>query len=47
MTASIIKGSRIAAIGTCVPSKKFDNLTDTSDFTKDEIRKVVDVAKQV
>lgn len=44
MTASIIKGSRIAAIATCVPDIKFDNVADTTEFTKDEVRKVVALA---
>jgi 3-oxoacyl-[acyl-carrier-protein] synthase-3 len=44
MATSTIGGSRIAAIGTCVPSRQFDNLTETSEFTQDEVRKVVALA---
>ena len=44
MTATTINGSRIAAIGTCVPSRRFDNIEDTTEFTKDEVRKVVGMA---
>ncbi|RJP92388.1 MAG: ketoacyl-ACP synthase III [Desulfobacteraceae bacterium] len=44
MATAHIKGARIAAIGTCVPSHLFDNLNDTKDFTPAEIRKVVAMA---
>lgn len=44
MATTTIKGPRIAAIGTCVPSWRFDNLTDTTVFTKAEVRKVVGMA---
>jgi len=44
MASSVLKGSRIAAIGTCVPSRTFDNLKDTTEFTADEVRKVVAMA---
>lgn len=44
MTVTSIKGARIAAIGTCVPSRRFDNLTETSEFPEDEVRKVVAMA---
>lgn len=37
-------GARIAAVCTCVPTKRFDNLTDTSAFTEEEIRKVTGMA---
>ena len=39
-----MKGARVSAIGTCVPSYRFDNLNDTTDFTHTEIRKVVAMA---
>ena len=39
-----INGSRIVAIGTCVPSHRFDNLADTTEFTPTEVRKVVAMA---
>ncbi len=38
------KGARIAASGTCVPSYRFDNVTDTTEFTPTEVRKVVAMA---
>lgn len=38
------RGVRIAAVGTCVPSKRFDNLADTTEFPKDAVRKVVAMA---
>lgn len=44
MAATKIKGPRIAGIGTCVPAKRFDNLKDTTDFTPEEVRKVVAMA---
>jgi 3-oxoacyl-[acyl-carrier-protein] synthase-3 len=44
MAFTRIKGPRIAAIATCVPKKRFDNLKDTTDFTQDEVRKVVAMA---
>lgn len=44
MATTRIRGPRIAAIGTCVPSRRFDNLTDTSHFTQAEVRKVVGMA---
>jgi 3-oxoacyl-[acyl-carrier-protein] synthase-3 len=34
----------IAAIGTCVPSRNFNNLTDCSAFPPDDVRKVVGMA---
>jgi 3-oxoacyl-[acyl-carrier-protein] synthase-3 len=44
MAATKIKGPRIAGIGTCVPARQFDNLTDTTDFSPEEVRKVVAMA---
>jgi len=44
MAFTKIKGPRIAAIATCVPARRFDNLTETSEFTQDEVRKVVAMA---
>src|SRR5215510_13059016 len=37
-------GARIAAICTCVPSKRFDNLTESAEFSDEEIRKVTGMA---
>lgn len=37
-------GARIAAICTCLPTKRFDNLRDASAFTEEEIRKVTGMA---
>jgi 3-oxoacyl-[acyl-carrier-protein] synthase-3 len=39
-----INGPRIAGISTCVPKHRFDNVKDTTEFTKDEVRKVVAMA---
>ena len=44
MASTGIKGIRIAGIGTCVPSRRFDNLTETSEFTEEEVKKVVALA---
>lgn len=37
-------GARIAGICTCIPSTRFDNLTDCVDFSQDEIQKVTKLA---
>ena len=37
-------GARIAAICTCVPTTRFDNLADSGDFSEEEIRKVTGMA---
>jgi len=37
-------GARIAAVCTCVPSRRFDNLTDSAEFSDEEIRKVTGMA---
>jgi len=44
MAFSSIRNSRIAGIGTCVPSKIFDNVRDTIGFKADEVKKVVAMA---
>lgn len=44
MATTKIKGPKISGIATCVPSRKFDNLTDASKFTEEEVRKVVGMA---
>lgn len=44
MTATAIKGSKISAIGTCVPSRRFDNIEETTEFTKEDVKKVVALA---
>lgn len=36
-----IRSAKIAAIGTCVPKWKVNNLTDKSDFSQDEIEKFI------
>jgi 3-oxoacyl-[acyl-carrier-protein] synthase-3 len=43
MALTKVSGRRIRAIGTCVPARRFDNLTDTSEFAP-EVRKVVAMA---
>jgi 3-oxoacyl-[acyl-carrier-protein] synthase-3 len=37
-------GARIAAVCTCVPTRRFDNLTDSAEFSEEEIRKVTGMA---
>lgn len=37
-------GARIAAVCTCLPTKRFDNVSDCSAFTEEEIRKVTGMA---
>ena len=37
-------GARIAAVCSCVPTKRFDNLTDSGEFSEEEIRKVTGMA---
>ena len=39
-----INNSRVAGIGTCVPTKVFDNIRDTKDIPADEVKKVVGMA---
>jgi 3-oxoacyl-[acyl-carrier-protein] synthase III len=38
------RGARIAAVCSCVPTKRFDNLTDSGEFSEEEIRKVTGMA---
>ena len=44
MPTSAIRGARIAAIVSCVPEQRFDNLKDSTGFGKEEIAKVVRMA---
>jgi 3-oxoacyl-[acyl-carrier-protein] synthase-3 len=44
MSTTITQGSRIAGIGTCVPLKVYDNIKDTKQFSKNEVRKVTALA---
>jgi 3-oxoacyl-[acyl-carrier-protein] synthase-3 len=37
-------GARIAAVCTCVPTARFDNLRESPDFSEEEIRKVTGMA---
>jgi len=39
-----LQGARIAGIGTCVPARRFDNYRDTTQFSADDVRKVVAMA---
>src|SRR4030066_1259448 len=39
-----LSGYRIGAICSCVPSKRFDNLRDTTEFSPEEVRKVTGMA---
>jgi 3-oxoacyl-[acyl-carrier-protein] synthase III len=44
MAITHTRAAKIRAITSCVPSKRFDNLKDTSEFTGEEIQKVVRMA---
>jgi 3-oxoacyl-[acyl-carrier-protein] synthase-3 len=44
MACTRIKGPRIAAIGTCVPQRRFDNILETKQFSEEEVKKVVALA---
>jgi 3-oxoacyl-[acyl-carrier-protein] synthase III len=44
MACTKIKGPQIAAVSTCVPARRFDNLLETSQFAKEEVKKVVALA---
>ena len=44
MAGSKITGFKIAAIGTCVPTHRYDNQNDTIGFSPSEVRKVVAMA---
>lgn len=37
-------GARIAAVCTCLPTRRFDNVMDSSAFTEEEVRKVTGMA---
>jgi 3-oxoacyl-[acyl-carrier-protein] synthase-3 len=44
MAYTKIRGPKIAAIGTCVPQRRFDNILETKQFTEEEVKKVVALA---
>ena len=44
MAFASVKGARVAAIGTCVPQRRYDNVEDTKQFSKEEVKKVVALA---
>lgn len=44
MARSTIEGVRIAGVVSSAPSKSFDNVADTGQFDRDEVRKVVGMA---
>ena len=44
MAFTNLQAPEIAGISTCVPSRKFNNLEDTTKFEKSEVRKVVSMA---
>ena len=44
MAKTKITGARVAALCTSVPSARFDNLKDTKDFSREEVRKVTAMA---
>jgi 3-oxoacyl-[acyl-carrier-protein] synthase III len=44
MAQSIIKAPSLKGLATCVPRRRFNNLTDTTAFAQSEVRKVVAMA---
>ncbi|MPZ18401.1 MAG: ketoacyl-ACP synthase III [Luteitalea sp.] len=44
MAQSIITAPSLQGLATCVPERRFNNLTDTTAFAKNEVRKVVAMA---
>jgi 3-oxoacyl-[acyl-carrier-protein] synthase III len=44
MACTIVKAPKIAAISTCVPWRRFDNVAETKQFSEDEVKKVVAMA---
>ena len=44
MANASISGCKIAGICTSVPSRCFDNIKDTSEFTEGEVKKMVALA---
>ena len=44
MAFASVKGARVAAIGTCVPQRRYDNVEETKQFSKEEVKKVVALA---
>ena len=44
MAITTTQGATISAICTCVPNRKFDNLTETTEFKPEEVQKVVRMA---
>ncbi|HEU5069708.1 MAG TPA: ketoacyl-ACP synthase III [Verrucomicrobiae bacterium] len=44
MPISTTQAARVRAIASCVPPRRFDNLTETTDFDPEEVQKVVRMA---
>lgn len=44
MSQSVLENCRLAGVATCVPSKVVDNVADTPEFPKEDIKKVVSIA---
>ena len=44
MSIGRTSGARLAGVSTCVPRREFDNLSDVSGFSKDDVRKVTGMA---
>ena len=44
MAFTNIQAPKIVGISTCIPTKKFDNIKDTTEFKKSDVRKVVSMA---
>ena len=44
MARTIVRGAAVRGIATAVPAARFHNVTDTTAFSKDEVRKIVAMA---
>jgi len=44
VTQARVRAPRILGIASCVPAHRFDNVADTTEFTAEEVRKVVGMA---
>ncbi len=44
MAKTVIRGVKLAGVASCVPSRRFDNVADTSQFDPVEVKKVVALA---
>ncbi len=44
MTQARVRAPKILGVATCVPAQRFDNVADTTEFSAEEVRKVVGMA---